>query len=485
MRAFAIALISLATIPCFAQYCTGPGCSPPARVVVPGYVQPGPSTLRSAPLPAVAAVSVTVGRTRSGGSGTLVDRNDQYGLVVSCAHLFRDGNGEIVVRFPDGTSCGGKLLDLDTGSDLSAILIYAPPIEPIAIAARAPQPGAPVSFVGYGPGSQVARRGSVLGYSSSGLNRGKDLIDITGEAISGDSGGPMLDARGQLCGVLFGARRGQTTGAHCVLVREFLARWRLPARSNVEGEPSPERQAAPPAAATMPPEWAERVRDVEAEQARLVKLVEAQHTAVNGRFDQLEAREVRGCDCDHSTLASQSALAAVKARVEGLAAEIRQAAHRQPTAGVDDNSAPPAAWAERIKETVTGGVEKYVAKRFTFLLVGLGVPGWVAAVVVFLLMRRAHRGGQAIRERVESDLQARSSTARGKTVVVHSESPPPPQVVERERAFVEVQVPTDRQTAIEWAMDEYVKRNPGARPTVETIEAYAAQYQSGMKPKKE
>ena len=46
-------------------------------------------------------------------------------------------------------------------------------------------------------------------------------------------------------------------------------------------------------------------------------------------------------------------------------------------------------------------------------------------------------------------------------------------------------MPTDRQTAIEWAMDEYVKRNPGARPTVETIEAYAAQYQSGMKPKKE
>ena len=99
--------------------------------------------------------------------------------------------------------------------------------------------------------------------------------------------------------------------------------------------------------------------------------------------------------------------------------------------------------------------------------------------------RRARKHGASVRERVEHDLSQLEQSSRSKTVVVHSQSPPPPQVVERDRQFVEVQVPSNRLTAIEWAMDEYVKRNPGARPTVETIEAFAAQYQSGMKPAKE
>ncbi len=135
------------------------------------------------------------------------------------------------------------------------------------------------------------------------------------------------------------------------------------------------------------------------------------------------------------------------------------------------------------------------------LLVGLGLPGWIAAPAVWLVMRRANQRLQEAKAAIER----RHSTAPANQVneptqsvgapapapmqpastpspiVVRQQSPPPPQVVERERSFIEVQVPTHRLAAIEWAMDELVRRAPGARPTIETIEAYAAQYASGLK----
>jgi hypothetical protein len=67
-------------------------------------------------------------------------------------------------------------------------------------------------------------------------------------------------------------------------------------------------------------------------------------------------------------------------------------------------------------------------------------------------------------------------------IVIHSQSPPPPQVVEHSREFVPIEMPSKRLTALQKAMNEYVQRNPGARATIETIEAYADQFQSGDKP---
>lgn len=49
----------------------------------------------------------------------------------------------------------------------------------------------------------------------------------------------------------------------------------------------------------------------------------------------------------------------------------------------------------------------------------------------------------------------------------------------RNREFVEVDRPSKRLKALERAMDEFCRRNPGAVPTIQTIEAYADQYESG------
>jgi hypothetical protein len=48
------------------------------------------------------------------------------------------------------------------------------------------------------------------------------MVELSTAARQGDSGGPILNARGELAGVLFGAGWGRTTGSYCGRVRSFL-----------------------------------------------------------------------------------------------------------------------------------------------------------------------------------------------------------------------------------------------------------------------
>lgn len=473
LRRLSLALVLLALAAGRAEgQCSGGFCPQPAPLW-----RAAPRA--EAPHPAVCRVTNDLGRMRELGSGTLVAVGDQA-IVITCAHLFADGVGTISVTFPGRSPLRAELLGQQKSprADLAALRIAAPNVPPVALATVPPRAGTAATSGGFGPdGRYVPNRGRVNGYL------GDEILEISGPSRQGDSGGPIFDARGSLAGVLFGTDGRTTVGTHVGVVRAFLS------RLDRGGSQSPAADAdvQPPQEATDPtdPAWAERVRTLETQQDRLSKLVEAQRVAFEGRCQQIEAQEVHGCECDPSDLATRTDLRAVAARVDRLSTEIKQANARSADGANAVDATPPPAWAEQIRQAVTGGVEQYIAKRLTVLLLGFGVPGWIAAAAALLVMRRMHKRSRSVRDRVEDDLRQVNPPSRSKPVVVHSESPPPPQVVERERQFVEVQVPSDRLIALQWAMDEYVKRNPGARPTVETIEAFAAQYQSGMKPAKE
>ena len=42
-----------------------------------------------------------------------------------------------------------------------------------------------------------------------------EMVELSAAARKGDSGGPILNSRGELAGVLFGAGFGRTTGSYC------------------------------------------------------------------------------------------------------------------------------------------------------------------------------------------------------------------------------------------------------------------------------
>ncbi len=157
------------------------------------------------------------------GSGSLVAVDETSGLILTNWHVVSDAAGPIVVYFPDGFRSGAVLLRVDRDWDLAALAIRRPNVPPIPLASQAPQPGDPLTIIGYGSGSYRAVTGRCTEYVSPGGDHPAEMVELSAPARNGDSGGPILNSRGELAGVLFGTAFGRTTGSYCGRLRGFLA----------------------------------------------------------------------------------------------------------------------------------------------------------------------------------------------------------------------------------------------------------------------
>jgi hypothetical protein len=175
------------------------------------------------PHPAVVRVIAPEREGMSLGSGTLVDVNDQYGLVVTNWHVVRDATGEITVVFPDGFRSGGRVLKTDRDWDLAAVSVWKPRVAPVPLATVAPRPGDLLTIAGYGSGLYRAATGRCTQYVSPGNHLPYEMVEVSAAARQGDSGGPIFNSQGQLAGVLFGEGHGLTSGSYCFRVHRFLS----------------------------------------------------------------------------------------------------------------------------------------------------------------------------------------------------------------------------------------------------------------------
>jgi hypothetical protein len=357
--------------------------------------------------PAVVRVVNEQRGSRSLGSGTLVVANDDYALVATCAHLFREGVGNVSVEWPRQGKRPATVAAMDTDHDLAVLKLSAVSVAPVPLAENPPRAGDWLTSCGYGPhGVFAVNRGRAAGYASLD-GRTFDVLEMEGSARRGDSGGPIFNARGELAGVLFGTDGRRVNGSHCGQLRPLLQRC----------------LASPPAK--------------------------------------------EGCRCDPNL---GSRVARLEAAVENLA-NVAGGMSRVPegAAPPSDEPSPPAAAAPPFD-----AAWNLLARLAPWLpwAAGLGVPSSLAAGMGWWLVRRLRQRARA-RIAAASHEIAETSTA--------SHRPSPQAAAPRQREFVELRVPTQRLAALEQAMDEYVRRNPGARPTIETIEAYAKQYESSGK----
>ncbi len=175
------------------------------------------------PHPSVVRVFAPEPDGMSVGSGTLVAIAHQYGMVVTNWHVVRDARGEISVAFPDGFRSSATVLKVDQDWDLAALLIWRPKATPMPIASIPPKPGDSLTIAGYGQGNYRSVRARCTQYVSPGDNFPYEMVEVAAEARDGDSGGPILNDRGELAGVLFGAGRGTTSGSQSSRVQWFLA----------------------------------------------------------------------------------------------------------------------------------------------------------------------------------------------------------------------------------------------------------------------
>jgi len=200
----------------------------------------------------VVRVAVPETRGASYGSGALVAVSQSHGLVLTNWHVVRSAAGQITVVFPDGFCSGASVLKTDRDWDLAALAIWRPVAEPIALAAEAPQPGEVLTIAGYGRGWYREAAGRCTQYVSPGGRFPFEMVELATPARDGDSGGPILNSRGELAGVLFGSAFGRTTGSYCGRVRWFVAPaieqlYRLPSGPTIIAR-RPEVEPAPVAA---------------------------------------------------------------------------------------------------------------------------------------------------------------------------------------------------------------------------------------------
>lgn len=246
MKALSIILALLVAAPSYANPCANGRCPIPRwQAVIPGHESPSPQ-LRTA----TCRIHHQTGRGRSWGSGTLVRTDNETCVLLTCAHLFRDGDGKTTVWFSDGSHQPATLLGIDRQHDLAALSVEVTSVaNGVELAASDPQHGDVVYGCGYGQtGRFRCQAGSVVGFGRSQHGVGAaptamaDTMLFSGGARQGDSGGGVFNRAKQLVGVLWGTDDSRTTATTCHHVRQFLCRL---LRRRSRGPQRPHQQPRP------------------------------------------------------------------------------------------------------------------------------------------------------------------------------------------------------------------------------------------------
>ncbi len=141
------------------------------------------------------------------GSGTIVDVGDGEALILTCAHVFRDseGQGRISVDIfgpKQLSNIPGKLVHYDLKSDVGLVSIRTN--EPVTVAKIAPpgyqvRKGDPVFTVGCNHGGDPTVRESQVNSLDKFL--GPPNIQVAGQPVQGRSGGGLFTKDGLVIGV--------------------------------------------------------------------------------------------------------------------------------------------------------------------------------------------------------------------------------------------------------------------------------------------
>ena len=191
------------------------------------------------------------------GSGTLISTNDTTGLVLTCSHLFDDTSSDVVVSFPHGGRFGARLIDRDPANDLAALLIQRPNVEPLAVDDR--EPTGVLTACGYGGNGQFRPATGAVAGAVQTVGATFPSLKIQSAVRPGDSGGGVLNRAGQLVGVVWGCRDGETYLTCGRPLRQFLNRvWqgrgeRASARGDSAHPPSIGKPGAKKSTPASPP----------------------------------------------------------------------------------------------------------------------------------------------------------------------------------------------------------------------------------------
>ena len=196
----------------------------PAPSVTGPSTQVAPPDARIASDPDVEAAGASVVRVLGTACGLGVEGSGWVaspGLVVTNAHVVA-GQDDTSVTTQDGVSADAQAVVYDTHNDL-AVLRVGLDRAPLALAGAA-RTGTRAAVLGYpenGPFDTTAARMGATSevISQDSYGRGpirRRITALRGDVRSGNSGGPVIDARGRVLGTVFAATTERPAGGFAV-----------------------------------------------------------------------------------------------------------------------------------------------------------------------------------------------------------------------------------------------------------------------------
>lgn len=136
----------------------------------------------------------------TGGSGTMIAANRSHCLVLTCAHLPSPVGARFSVKFPGYNSVEGMVVKSADAEDLALILAPRPgQIRPVKLGVT-DRKHEPFWLFGYPQGD----RDRVNWQHGRATLLVPEILEVDCAPIGGMSGGPTLDSRGYLVGVVVG-----------------------------------------------------------------------------------------------------------------------------------------------------------------------------------------------------------------------------------------------------------------------------------------
>ena len=157
-------------------------------------------------------------------SGVYVAKYDKQALILTNSHVVRDARSVtgFTVCFQGVGRSNARALWHDPKWDLALLLSWIPPgVEPLNLAKYKPKLGERVTVHGWGGNKGYRQVEAVVkSYWKPDIQAAHDLVQVSSTTRPGDSGGAILNAKGEVLAVLFGGDHRGTMGSHCLRIRQ-------------------------------------------------------------------------------------------------------------------------------------------------------------------------------------------------------------------------------------------------------------------------